>query len=94
MRAIKLQDLTASLTSEKLEQSRLKVHRESIMKINLKLKQQTGIVNNKELSVDFDKRAIEITNLEEKIKILQVQHSRLTRVIEQANEIQMKKMGN
>ena len=64
------------------------------MKINLKLKQQTGIVNNKELSVDFDKRAIEITNLEEKIKILQVQHSRLTRVIEQANEIQMKKMGN
>jgi len=64
------------------------------MKINLKLKQQTGIVNNKELSVDFEKRAIEINNLEEKIKILQVQHSRLTRVIEQANEIQMKKMGN
>ena len=38
VRAIKLQDLTASLTSEKLEQSRLKVHRETIMKTNLKLK--------------------------------------------------------
>ena len=67
---IKHQDLTANLTADKHEQTRLKVHRENLLRTNLKLKQQTGIVNNKELKDDFDVRAQLITDLEEQIKIL------------------------
>ena len=54
---IKHQDLTANLTADKHEQTRLKVNRENLLRTNLKLKQQTGIVNNKELKDDFDGRA-------------------------------------
>ena len=62
---IKHQDLTANLTADKHEQSRLKTHREVILRTNQKLKQQTGIVNKKELKMDYDARDIEIVRLEE-----------------------------
>ena len=62
---IKHQDLTANLNADKHEQSRLKVSREALLRTNQKLKQQTGIVNKKELKMDFDARDTEITRLEE-----------------------------
>ena len=88
------QDLTENLNADKHEQSKLKKHREVLLKTNQKLRQQTGIVNKKELKEDFDRRDTEITDLEEQIKMLQVQHQRLTNIIEQANDIQVRNMGN
>jgi hypothetical protein len=58
------------------------------------LRQQTGIVNKKELKQDYDAREIEIMELKEKEKSLKDKHSRLTHIIEQANDIQMKRLAN
>ena len=65
-----------------------------MLKTNQKLRQQTGIVNKKELKTDFERRDAEITQLEENIRILQVKHQRLTNIIEQANDIQVRNMNN
>ena len=72
----------------------MKKTREKLLRINQKLRQQTGIVNKKELKQDYDARDFEINDQQELIKTLQNKHSKLTRVIEQATEYQMKKMTN
>jgi len=43
----------------------------------LKLKQQTGIVNKKELQTDYEDRGVKITQLQEKIKMLMNKHHML-----------------
>jgi hypothetical protein len=58
------------------------------------MRQKTGIVNNKSLKTDFDKRDIDIKSLEERINALKDYHSQLTQMIERANQIQMSKMTN
>lgn len=59
--AVDLNELADKLNNDKNEQSKLKKQREKLQKINLKLKQQTGIVNNQELQRDFDERKKKIT---------------------------------
>lgn len=63
-------------------------------KENQKLKQKTGIVNKKSLKTDYDKRDFEIKSQSERIMQLQEYHSRLTKIIERANQIQMSRMTN
>lgn len=58
---MKLEDLKEQLNAEKSEQSKLKKYKEKLQKINLKLKQQTGIVNKKELQTDYEDRGVKIT---------------------------------
>lgn len=58
------------------------------------MKQKTGIVNNKNLKTDFDKRDGEIKMLEDRILELKEYHGKLTGLIERANQIQMSKMTN
>jgi cell fate (sporulation/competence/biofilm development) regulator YlbF (YheA/YmcA/DUF963 family) len=86
--------LQEQLNTDKNEQSRLKKNREKLLKINLKLKQDTGIVSKTELKDDYTKRDADIINLQDKIKTLKAQHQNLSAIIEQATEIQMKNMGN
>ena len=88
----KLQVLKDQLDTEKNEQSKLKKQREKLQQINQRLKQQTGIVNKKELKEDFDRRKDEIKALKERIAKLESKHASLSAIIEQATEIQMKKM--
>lgn len=85
-------ELNDDLNNEKTELSRLKKQRESLWKENQRLKQQTGIVNKKELKTDYDQRDEEIKGISEKIMGLQEYHGRLTKVIERANQIQMSNM--
>ena len=73
--------------------SRMKKDREVLGKENQKLRQQTGIVNKKSLKTDYDRREDEIRSLSERIIGLEEYHSRLTKVIEQANQLQMAKMS-
>jgi len=88
--AKKLKEVNKQLNNEKNEQSKLKKNREKLLKQNQKLKQQTGIVNKKELKQDYDKREKEITELQEKIKMLEAKHGQLDHIINQATEQQMK----
>uniref|UniRef100_A0A7S3CLM4 CCDC113/CCDC96 coiled-coil domain-containing protein n=1 Tax=Strombidium rassoulzadegani TaxID=1082188 RepID=A0A7S3CLM4_9SPIT len=89
-----LLQIIEQLNNEKNEQSRLKKNREKLQKLNQRLKQQTGIVNKKELKEDYDRRDKEKLELLDKIKQLQNKHANLTRIINQASDIQMKnKMG-
>lgn len=74
--------LAQELGEEKTKQTELKKQREKFMKQNQKLKQQTGIVNKKELKQDYDARDIEIKQLQDRIKELQEKHMKLTRIIE------------
>ena len=87
---LKLQELNEQLTNEKNEQSRLKKNREKLQKINQRLKQQTGIVNKKELKEDYDRRDKEKLELLDKIQALQDKHANLTNIINQAAQLQMK----
>ncbi len=64
-----------------------------MQKENQKLRQQTGIVNKKSLKTDHDKRMQEIDSLTERIIGLEEYHSRLTKIIERANQVQMAKMA-
>ena len=72
----------------------MKKEREQLQKDNQKLRQITGIVNNQSLKSDFDKREEEIRSLSERIIGLEEYHSRLTKTIERANQVQMAKMTN
>lgn len=82
------------LNSEKTALSNMKKEREGLQKENQKLKQQTGIVNKKSLKTDYDNREEEIRSLSERIIGLEEYHSRLTKIIERANQVQMAKMTN
>lgn len=90
----KLQTLGDQLNNEKLALSSMKKEREVLQKENQKLKQQTGIVNKKSLKTDYDNREDEIRSLSERIIGLEEYHSRLTKIIERANQVQMAKMTN
>jgi hypothetical protein len=63
------------------------------LRINQKLRQQTGIVNKTELKNDYMKRGVDIEELKMNEKLLKEKHSRLTNIIEKAQEITMKKMA-
>lgn len=89
-----LQDLNDKLNEDKISLSKMKKEREVLQKENQKLRQQTGIVNKKSLKTDYDRRSEEIQSLSERIIGLEEYHSRLTKVIEQANQVQMAKMTN
>lgn len=84
---IQLIELNEQLNNEKNDQSKLKKNREKLQKINQRLKQQTGIVNSKDLKVDFERRAAEIESLQQKIVQLESKHKSLQDIIEQATEI-------
>lgn len=90
----KLEILHHQLNSEKTALSNMKKEREGLQKENQKLKQQTGIVNKKSLKTDYDNREEEIRSLSERIIGLEEYHSRLTKIIERANQVQMAKMTN
>jgi hypothetical protein len=90
----KLETLHHQLNSEKTALSNMKKEREGLQKENQKLKQQTGIVNKKSLKTDYDNREEEIRSLSERIIGLEEYHSRLTKIIERANQVQMAKMTN
>ena len=68
--SLELHELNEKLSIDKTEQSRLKKTKEKLNKINQKLKQDTGIVNNKGLKANYDKRDIEILDIGEQIKML------------------------
>ncbi len=82
------------LNEDKISLSKMKKEREVLQKENQKLRQQTGIVNKKSLKTDYDRRAEEIQSVSERIIGLEEYHSRLTKVIERANQVQMAKMTN
>ena len=65
------------MNGEKNDLSRMKKNREKLWKMNQKLRQETGIVNNKSLKTDFDKRDYEIKDLQERIESLKEYHIRL-----------------
>lgn len=90
----KLKTLNDQLNEEKKSLSYMKKDREVLQKENQKLKQQTGIVNKKSLKTDYDNREDEIRSLSERIIGLEEYHSRLTKIIERANQVQMAKMTN
>jgi hypothetical protein len=62
------------LNIEKSQLSKAKKDREETWKENQKLRQQTGIVNNKSLKTDYDKRENEISYLNQKVVALQNYH--------------------
>ena len=62
--------------------------------MNQKLRQETGIVNNKSLKTDYVRRESEIAELEDRIVQLKNYHGNLTGIIERAQQIQMSKMTN
>lgn len=86
--------MAENLNNEKNELSKNKKTREKLWKLNQKMKQKTGIVNNKNLKTDFDKRDDEIQMLQERILALKEYHEKLTQMIGRANQIQMSKMTN
>jgi len=55
------------------------------------LKQQTGIVNKKELKVDFETREVRKADLEARKKMLIQKHAQLSSVINQGDEIKRMK---
>jgi len=89
----KLKELNDKLNDEKISLSKMKKDREVLSKENQKLRQQTGIVNKKSLKTDYDRREEEIRSLSERIIGLEEYHSRLTKIIERANQVQMAKMS-
>jgi hypothetical protein len=89
-----LKELNDKLNEDKISLSKMKKEREFLQKENQKLRQQTGIVNKKSLKTDYDRRAEEIQSVSERIIGLEEYHSRLTKVIERANQVQMAKMTN
>lgn len=89
-----MNELADSLNGEKNELSKFKKTREKEWKKNQKMRQKTGIVNNKSLKTDFEKREIEKADLEARIMALKDYHANLTILIERANQIQMSKMTN
>ena len=89
-----LKELNDKLNEDKISLSKMKKEREVLQKENQKLRQQTGIVNKKSLKTDYDRRAEEIQSVSERIIGLEEYHSRLTKVIERANQVQMAKMTN
>ena len=93
-RNLELVELNDKLNDDKISLSKMKKEREVLQKENQKLRQQTGIVNKKSLKTDYDRRSEEIQSLSERIIGLEEYHSRLTKVIEQANQVQMAKMTN
>jgi hypothetical protein len=83
------------LKKEKNDLSSLKEKREDWRKKNQRLKQETGIVNDKFLKEDFDMRKDEISLLTKDIEQLKKHHEQLTQIIEKANMIELsKEMGN
>ena len=61
----KLSELRDTLSLDKTKQNNYKKEREKLLRINQKLKQQTGIVNKKELAQDYEARIVEILELKE-----------------------------
>ena len=90
----KLRVLVDQLNEEKISLSKMKKDREVLQKENQKLRQETGIVNKKSLKTDYDRREDEIRSLSAKIIGLEEYHSRLTKIIERANQVQMTRMAN
>lgn len=80
----KLEKLKEQLAADKNTQNKLKKDREALLRINQKLRQQTGIVNKPELREDYKKRSIDIDELKMKEKHLKEKHARLTNIIEKA----------
>lgn len=72
----------------------MKKKREELQRKNQKLSQQTDIVNKTSLKTDYTRREEEKNSLSERIIGLEQYHSRLTKVIERANQIQMAKMAS
>ena len=72
----------------------MKKRREELQRKNQKLSQQTDIVNKTSLKTDYTRREEEKNSLSERIIGLEQYHSRLTKVIERANQIQMAKMAS
>lgn len=77
-----MEELRETLTNDKSEQSRLKKQKERLQKTNMKLKQQTGIVNKKELQEDFNLRDKKISALEQEIDMLKNKHLMLEQIIQ------------
>lgn len=73
-----MNELADHLNAEKNSLSWKKKERERLWKENQKMRQKTGIVNNKSLKTDFDKRDIDIKSLEERINAMKDYHSQLT----------------
>jgi hypothetical protein len=86
-----LKGLNDELNDEKIMLSRMKKDREVLGKENQKLRQQTGIVNKKSLKTDYDHREEEIRSLSERIIGLEEYHSRLYKVIDNAEQMQLTK---
>jgi hypothetical protein len=59
------------------------------MKENQKLKQQTGIINNENLSLDYQYRQSEINKMQESILVLKGKHARLTELVKRADSVKM-----
>ncbi|TNV83379.1 hypothetical protein FGO68_gene100 [Halteria grandinella] len=87
----KLKGLNDELNDEKIMLSKMKKDREVLGKENQKLRQQTGIVNKKSLKTDYDHREEEIRSLSERIIGLEEYHSRLYKVIDNAEQLQLTK---
>jgi len=80
--------LQEELTSIKTQLSKQKRLRESYAKLFQKLKQQTGIVSQQSLKVDFQDRGIKIEQLEAEIEELSSRHDHIQRKIDQARPYQ------
>ena len=87
----KHQVLFDRLSNLKKRQTALKKEREDHQAINQRLKQETGVENKRELKQDYFNRVELIEKLDQENKMLADKHARLTRVINKATEIQMRK---
>ena len=80
--------MNEDLNKEKNTLSKQKKEREEKLKENLRLKQQTGIVENKSLKADYNNREKEVEYMEAHMITLKRYHQRLTQYIERAQQIQ------
>ena len=88
--AERLNELSKQLNKYKNQLSELKKKREMQRKVNQKLKQQTGIVNDKWLTQDYNERQETVKQLRSEIEQLKAHHEHLTSIIEEANRAQMR----
>jgi DNA-binding Xre family transcriptional regulator len=72
------------LTDIKTKLSKQKRMRETKAKQLEKLKQQTGIVSQQSLKMDFQNREVETKRIEKECKMLEDRHKRITELINQA----------
>lgn len=72
------------MTDIKTKLSKQKRMRETKAKQLEKLKQQTGIVSQQSLKMDFQNREVETKRIEKECKMLEDRHKRITELINQA----------